>query len=138
MRKYCYSPEVDNLDNRNPPGKEKKRKSETLVYIAGPYRGDVKNNVEAAENCAAMVAVLGIGFVCPHSNGRPHDWLELPDEYWLSMTMEIMRRCDAVLLVEGWEKSHGVIAEKKEAERLGIPVILDVDELEKFILEYTE
>lgn len=46
----------------------------------------------------------------------------LSDRFWLEGTLELLRRCDAVLLVPGWEKSSGTRAEIEEAERLGIPV----------------
>lgn len=97
--------------------------TKTVVYIAGPFRGDVAKNVMNAEAVAALVATNGISFVCPHSNGAPHDHLGLPDQYWLDSTLEIMRRCDAVLVTpNGWQESKGTMGEIKEAYRLGKPV----------------
>ena len=96
-----------------------------VVYIAGPYRGAnawiVEQNIQRAEALAFAVAELGCAVVCPHTNSRNFDGT-LTDEYWLASTMEIMRRCDAVMLVEGWERSTGTQGEIAEALRLKIPV----------------
>ena len=94
----------------------KRIKGTRLVYIAGPYRGDVERNVASAQHVGDKLARAGVAFVCPHSNGQPHDHLGLSDEYWLESTLEIMRRCDAVMLVDGWEGSCGTIGEIKEAQ----------------------
>jgi hypothetical protein len=40
----------------------------------------------------------------------------------LAGTLELMRRCDAVILVHNWRDSAGSRAEVDEAKRLGIPV----------------
>lgn len=97
-----------------------------LVYIAGPYRAatawQVEQNIRAAESVARDVARLGAYPVCPHSNTRGYFESEGPAELWLGGTLELMRRCDAVVMAHGWERSSGSRAEKAEAERLGIPV----------------
>jgi len=99
-----------------------KMHTDLLVYVAGPYRGKVDHNVMIAEQNAARMAVNSIGFICPHSNGNPHDKLGLPDQYWIESTMEIMRRCDALLIVGDWAKSEGTIGEIQEAKHLKKPV----------------
>jgi len=57
----------------------------------------------------------------PHANTAHWDGL-CPDEFWLEAGIEMLRRCDAVALVDGWFESAGTLAEIKEAERLGMPV----------------
>jgi nucleoside 2-deoxyribosyltransferase len=99
-----------------------KMHTDLLVYVAGPYRGDVKRNVALAETNAARLTLNSIGFICPHSNGNPHDHLDLPDQYWIESTLEIMRRCDALLVVGDWAKSEGTIGEIGEARKLGKPI----------------
>jgi hypothetical protein len=42
-----------------------------------------------------------------------------------------LRVCDAVLLTTGWSRSPGAQAEKKHAERLGIPVFMSLEDLVK-------
>jgi hypothetical protein len=43
-----------------------------------------------------------------------------------------LRRCDAILMTPGWEKSTGSIAEKLVAEGLGLPVFYTVNEIIKY------
>lgn len=96
-----------------------------LVYIAGPYRAatpwGVEQNIRAAEDVAVRVHKAGMFAVCPHANSRHMEGVA-DDAHFLAGTMEMMRRCDAVLLVPGWQRSAGSRGEVAEAERLGIPV----------------
>lgn len=95
-----------------------------IIYIAGPYRGDIEKNVKSAQAVGDKLASAGVAFVCPHSNGFPHEHVGQSDEYWLESTLEIMRRCDGVMLVDGWEKSHGTLGEVTEARILGKHVFM--------------
>lgn len=102
-----------------------------LVYIAGPYTAPdalgVELNVRAAELVAYSVARLGAMPVCPHTNLR-YMASDLA-EFLYPATLEMMRRCDAVLLIEGWKRSRGAIGEHREAIRLGLPTFDTLDGL---------
>ena len=98
-----------------------------LVYVAGPYRAPtvwgVEKNVQAAQHAAAHVlTVPGLYPVVPHLNTRHMDG-HAPDEVFLAGTMEMLRRCDAVLVLGTWTDSAGAKAEVEEAVRLGLPVL---------------
>ena len=97
-----------------------------VAYIAGPYRAanawDQEQNIRRAEAVALEVAGLGAVAVCPHTQSRFFGGT-LNSEYWLRATMEMMTRCDAVVLVKGWRKSAGSVAERKRALELGLPVL---------------
>jgi hypothetical protein len=80
-----------------------------------------ERNVHRAREVGVMLARLGAYPVIPHSNTAHFDG-EAPDELWLAGTLELMRRCDGVVLVGAWTKSSGALAERAEAERLGLPV----------------
>jgi hypothetical protein len=102
-----------------------------LVYVAGPYRAgtrwDEEQNCRRAESAAREIVGLGLYPVCPHANTRPYfSNPAIPAAFWLGATLELMRRCDAVLLLPGWAGSEGAVAEREEAERLGIPVFCDL------------
>jgi nucleoside 2-deoxyribosyltransferase len=103
-----------------------------VVYIAGPYRAPtpwgVEQNIRRAEDVAVRVHKAGMMAMCPHANSRHMEGVA-DDAHFLAGTMELMRRCDAVLLVPGWENSSGTIAEMSEAERLRLPIFgrFDVD-----------
>ena len=99
-----------------------------LVYVAGAYRApsrwQVELHIRAAEEHAAILAQMGEGRivpVVPHTMYRFWDGL-LPDEYFLGGTLELLRRCDAVALVSGWEASEGTKGEIAEARRPLLPI----------------
>lgn len=105
-----------------------------VVYIAGRYRAPtpwgVEQNIQAAQAVAALVWQAGHIALCPHLNAAHLDGAHT-DEQVLAGTMELLRRCDAVLLVPGWSTSAGTKAELVEAHRIGLPVFgaagVDID-----------
>lgn len=96
-----------------------------VVYIAGKYRGPnawaIEMNIRAAAQVAAKVWEAGHAAICPHLNTAHMDGLT-SDEVFLAGTLEMLRRCDAVLCVSNWRDSVGARAEVEEARRVGLPV----------------
>jgi len=116
-----------------------KARIDTVVYIAGPFRGPssfaVHKNVCRAEMWAHTLWEAGFAVICPHLNTAHFD-KALPDETFLRGDLTILRRCDAVFLVPGWEKSQGALNEATEAREAGIPVYDSVfDILEAYPVE---
>ena len=108
-----------------------------VIYVAGPFRGsdawEVERNVQRAEAAAWFVAGhKGCIPLCPHTMFRHFD-KSLPDQIWLDGTLELLRRCDAMIAISGWSKSAGTMAEIVEAERLGLPVFYSFVELESWL-----
>lgn len=99
-----------------------------VIYIAGKYRGPnawaVEQNIRAAEVVAARVWAMGLVALCPHANSRHMEGVA-SDEHFLAGTLELMRRCDAVLCVPNWHDSEGAKAELREAHRLNLPIFGD-------------
>jgi len=97
-----------------------------LVYCAGPYRAktgwEIDQNISRARQWGALVAAAGAYPVIPHSNTAHFDGIA-EDKFWLDSTLELMRRCDAVLMMDGWTESSGSRAEKALAEKLKMPVL---------------
>lgn len=107
-----------------------------LIYIAGAYRGKTRYrvdlNIHAARHVGVLMAAKGWYPVIPHANTYHFDDLiELPQEFWLEGTLELMRKCDAVIFVPGWENSDGSQGEYKEAERLGKAIYYETREVPK-------
>ena len=96
------------------------------IYIAGPFRGetpwDVERNVHAAECVALEVARHGAVPVCPHTSWRHFD-KALPDSFWLRACGDLLRKCDAMVRLAGWQDSVGTCAESALASELGMRVI---------------
>lgn len=106
-----------------------KKQGMKLVYVAGPYRSEtregVAQNVAAARHVGQLCVRKGWFPVLPTINTAhfDHDFPGLADDqYWLDGTMELMRRCDAVVLVDGWQYSSGAQGEIEEARKLGLKV----------------
>lgn len=101
-----------------------------VFYVAGRYRADtereVLNNIRAAEAVAIEVWKAGYVALCPHLNSRLMSGL-CDDKVFLEGAIELMKRCDAVVLVPGWEKSKGTLAEVEIAQQLNIPIYLRYD-----------
>ena len=107
-----------------------------VVYIAGPFRAanswEREQNIRRAEEAALAVWRNGAAALCPHTNTRFFDGAA-ENFVWLHGDLEMLRRCDAVLTVAGWDTSIGAKAEIVEAVRVGLPVFQTVDDLRRFL-----
>src|SRR5262245_29123514 len=96
-----------------------------LGYVAGPYRGPdhwaIYENIRRAEQLALEVWRLGAACICPHAN-TAHFQGVLPDAIWLAGDLEMLARCDFLLLTSDWERSAGARAEVAFARARGLPI----------------
>lgn len=107
-----------------------------VVYIAGPFRSmhawGVEQNVRRAEALALEVWIMGAAAICPHTNTRFFDGV-LDDGVFLDGDLEIVKRCDAVLMTHDWKTSVGATAEHAYAIRHNIRVFYDLPDLRQWI-----
>lgn len=75
---------------------------------------------------------MGAACHCPHKNTAMFGGAAT-DEVWLNGDIEIMRRCDAVITVDGWEKSVGARVEVEIAQSLRIPVFHNLEALRAWL-----
>ena len=107
----------------------------TVVYIAGPYRSShgpwgIRQNILRAEDLARQVWQAGFTALCPHKNTALFDGMPgMEDQDWLDGGLELLRRCDAMILTEYWRGSEGTWREIEYAREQGIPVFESVEEL---------
>jgi hypothetical protein len=103
-----------------------------MVYVAGPFRGpnhwEIEENIRRAERLALEAWKLGCAVICPHTNTRFFQGAA-PDHVWLDGDLEMIRRCDVVLMTPDWERSEGAQAERRLALQLEIPVVYSLEEL---------
>ena len=96
-----------------------------IVYIAGAYRsrfGLIGRawNISRARKIAKMLWSMNIAAVCPHSNSAFMDRCA-SDSTFLRGDTEILKRCDAIVLMPGFATSEGAQAEYFTAQQHGIP-----------------
>jgi nucleoside 2-deoxyribosyltransferase len=96
-----------------------------LIYVAGPFRGKdswaMECNIRRAEAIALEVWRGGFACICPHSNTRFFQGAA-DDKVWLEGDLEILKRCDAVIMTPNWRTSSGAKAEYLYALAREIPV----------------
>jgi hypothetical protein len=89
-----------------------------ITFICGPFRGytpwETEKNIRVAEECAALAWEQGFIPICPHTNSRFFDKL-LHDDTFLNGYLEILDRCNSVILLPGWQYSAGSKVELKHA-----------------------
>lgn len=125
-------------------------KSREVIYIAGPFTAETKHeiavNCNRASDLALRVRALGLVPFAPHTGlaggYASRELLQqsiatalrrkaevvivaIPDLEWEAAMVEcreLLQRCDAMLMVEGWERSKGATEERELAKACGIPV----------------
>jgi len=99
-----------------------------FVYVASPYtKGDIAVNVRT--NIEAANRLADAGYV-PFAPLLSHFWHMLfprPYEFWCRQDLAWLERCDALVRLPG--ESSGADAEVEYAQKLGIPVYYDLNEL---------
>ena len=109
---------------------------QVVVYVAGPFRGtshwQQEQNVRNAEAMALEVWKLGHVALCPHTNTRFFQG-ELPDDAWLIGDIELLKRCDVLLVCEGWRDSKGTLAEIACAQLNDLTVLYSLNEFKAFL-----
>lgn len=109
-----------------------------VVYVAGPFRGpnawEIEQNIRRAEELALEVWRLGCAAITPHCNTRFFHG-SAPDEVWLEGDLEILRRCDAMILTKNWALSSGTCAEIQEAEQHGMPIFETIGQLKDYMAD---
>ncbi len=97
-----------------------------VVYIAGAFRAktqwEIMQNVRKAEDASLKLWKLGYAVICPHTMTQ-YFHNECPDKVWLDGCLELLKRCDAIYLVDGWQDSAGSLEEYKLAKELGLLIM---------------
>jgi hypothetical protein len=108
-----------------------------IVYIAGRYSGntlaEVERNIDEARKVALMLAQRRIPFLCTILQTAHFDSLlgggDPGYEYWIDVSLDVVKRCDAVFLVPAWQQSNGARREVQFAREHGMPVFEDIEVL---------
>ena len=109
-----------------------------VIYVAGKYRDKhpylIWDHINEARYIATEVWQMGAVALCPHMNSMFLDGVASEDAL-VEGTLELMRRCDAVIVCWNYATSVGTLGEIAEAMKLGKPVFYSTAELYKWIQE---
>lgn len=103
------------------------------VYIAGPYSSDNiiggLENIRRGRRMAAKLLQHGIAVFCPWLDSELFMQLREGETITLEQiqahSMAWLRASEAVLVLKGWNKSNGTMAEIVAAQDLDIPVFFN-------------
>lgn len=96
-------------------------KAKTRVYVAGPMSGLPDANYPAFYAAASKLRTLGYAVENPAENPEPAAGAADPWREYMRMGITQLMRCDAIVMLPGWEKSPGAKIEHALAGQLGIP-----------------
>ena len=110
------------------------------IYVAGSYSANnvmqVLENMRAGIRAATEVLLAGFAPFCPWLDYqykfalRETETLTIDDFYQYSLSW--LKVSEAMLVIEGWEKSRGTLHEIEVAKKLGIPIFYSLLELKKY------
>ena len=107
-----------------------------VIYIAGPFRAQtswqIELNIHQAKCAAFEIWKVGHVAICPHANSGDFAGEPFEDSV-LAGYREVVRRCDAVLLLPGWEASIGSLRERETAKDSNVPIFYHMDDLMEFL-----
>jgi hypothetical protein len=113
----------------------------SVNYIAGAYRGktvsEIRRNIEKAREVAERVWAAGQVAICPHLNTAFMDGVA-PDEVFLEGDLILLKFCQNMILVPGWENSSGTKNEIEFARSNHIEVYDSIERWEHYLLPLDE
>lgn len=104
-----------------------------LIYVSGPYTApsseELAQNIQRAKLTGLKVRAVGFVPIVPHLAILHDDPRVFTYDKAMNECLEILVRCDAILMMEGWQESRGARIEHDAAITEGIPVCYDVSDL---------
>lgn len=97
-----------------------------IAFISMPYRGshiEIQMNIVEAELVAMKYWALGYAVICPHLNSAHFEGA--PEKVFLEGYLEILSRCDVIVMGYGWKHSEGAQKELALAVTLGLEIIYE-------------
>lgn len=102
-----------------------------ICYVAGPYtapsREEVQANIDKAEAVGKKMMHLGFAPIIPHK--ITSFWDEDPQfahiqhgDWMQKVCLPLLDKCDAIVMVHGWQESPGSVMEHQHASNRGIPI----------------
>lgn len=99
------------------------------IYISGPITGIDENRCDVTFGfTAADLEIRGHEPISPW-----HVAKMLPDSFsyedYMDIDMVLLKKCDAILMLDGWEESRGATREFGYASRNDLPIFYSINEI---------
>ncbi len=79
-----------------------------IIYVAGPMRGYPNNNFKAFDKAKEKLMHF-YEVITPADSARQHP--DAKEHEWIRRDIEMVLKCDAIYMLNGWERSMGARAE---------------------------
>lgn len=107
-----------------------------LIYVSGPYTAstsaEVARNVERARQAGLDVRAAGFVPIVPHLAILNDDPRFFNYDKAMDECLQILQRCNGILMIDGWLQSPGARTEQRAAFRHRIPVFYSIADLSDF------
>lgn len=116
-------------------GHYKRGTSMKLIYVAGKYNdisySKIEDNIRKAERASIKLIQNGWAVITPHKNTAHYEIYEsilnIDNDFWIEMDLEILKRCDAIFFLFNWIDSIGCKKELLFAEENNIKIYYEGD-----------
>jgi hypothetical protein len=102
-----------------------------MGYLSAPISADLALTRTAHYLTALAVSAQlwesQVLHYCPHRNSPQVGTTDVPYEAWMAMDLEVLRRCNYILMAGDWHQSAGCRRELAFAMQLGMPVVYTVE-----------
>lgn len=107
------------------------------IYISGPIKNMTDGNMDAFDKAEKQLKQLGFDVLNPHAiseivNMRFFEIGKIPEyeDYLKEDIIQMLAKCDAVLVLPGWRGSKGSKLEIANALACGLDVFFDISDVQ--------
>ena len=94
-----------------------------IVYLAGKYSGDVDKNIADNEKTCIELWNKGYCVQSPIQNTAHFEkYTDCSWERFMDGDLEMLSRCDCIVMNKGWMCSKGAVIEHNKAKEWGMPI----------------
>jgi hypothetical protein len=102
-----------------------------MGYLSAPMSAPdalqrTRNHLVALDASARLWEMEALHY-CPHRNSPQVGTSDVPYERWIAMDLEVLRRCNYIVMVGQWNASLGCRRELAVAMHLGLRVAYSVE-----------
>ena len=106
-----------------------------LIYVAGKHTADthsgIGDNIRKAETLSIKLFNKNWSVFTPHKNTAHYEIYDavshLDFDFWMKVDIEVLSRCDAIIMLKNWQNSRGSKVEHEYAQKHNIRIFYEED-----------